>query len=462
MLTINNQYNKNDTIAAIATPPGRGGIGVLRISGALSAKVSKIFLKKIPKIKHATYLPFYNMKGNLLDQGIVLFFKKPYSLTGEDVLELQAHGAPITLNVLLQEIISIPNIRIANPGEFLERAFINGKIDLIQAEAISDLINARSVQASRSALFALKGDFSKKIHKLLYLIQKLRMNIEMTCDFSEENTHVIDIINMKKNLKKIFLKIKKIQNLSKYSNLLQEGIKIAIIGKPNAGKSSIFNALSGRKSAIVTKIPGTTRDVLHEYININGVSINISDTAGLRVTRDIIENIGIRRALKEVCISDHVLFIVDSSIDSSNDIYKLWPQYKEFALKLNKKIAVIRNKADLSKEPIGIIDNQDYPIITISVNDNSSIDILIKYLKNLKCLQLNEEGYFIAKQRHLYELKITKYHIFQGKKILRENTLELVAEELSAAQKALERILGINLNSNSFLNEIFSNFCIGK
>uniref|UniRef100_A0A1B0C1P6 Membrane protein insertase YidC n=1 Tax=Glossina palpalis gambiensis TaxID=67801 RepID=A0A1B0C1P6_9MUSC len=306
-----------DTIVNIATPPGKGGIGILRVSGNLSQHIAKIFLKQIPKIKYASYLPFYDIKGKLLDKGIALFFEKPSSLTGEDILELQAHGSPIILNILLQEISSIPNVRISNPGEFLERAFINGKIDLVQAESIADLINSCSIQAAKSALSNLKGEFSKKIYKILNVIKQLQ-----------------------------------IQHLSKYSSLLKEGAKVAIIGKPNSGKSSIFNALSGRNSAIVTKIPGTTRDILHENISINGIPVNISDTAGLRSTLDVVENIGIYRTLEEIKISNHILYVVDSNINKSSDIYQLWPKYKKFSLNLRNKITIIRNKADLSKEPI--------------------------------------------------------------------------------------------------------------
>ncbi|MDQ1237212.1 MAG: tRNA uridine-5-carboxymethylaminomethyl(34) synthesis GTPase MnmE [Wigglesworthia glossinidia] len=462
-LNINEKYlYHQDTIVNIATPPGKGGIGILRVSGNLSQHIAKIFLKQIPKIKYASYLPFYDIKGKLLDKGIALFFEKPSSLTGEDILELQAHGSPIILNILLQEISSIPNVRISNPGEFLERAFINGKIDLVQAESIADLINSCSIQAAKSALSNLKGEFSKKIYKILNVIKQLRMNIEITFDFSEEEIHAIDLIHIKTNLKKILLKIKEIQHLSKYSSLLKEGAKVAIIGKPNSGKSSIFNALSGRNSAIVTKIPGTTRDILHENISINGIPVNISDTAGLRSTLDVVENIGIYRTLEEIKISNHILYVVDSNINKSSDIYQLWPKYKKFSLNLRNKITIIRNKADLSKEPIGIIKNKNYAIITISAINNKGIDILIQHLKNLNCLQLNEEGFFIAKQRHLDEIKIAKSHILYAKKILLQNSLELVAEELYAAQKAFEKILGININSNDFLNEIFSNFCIGK
>ncbi|BAC24158.1 thdF [Wigglesworthia glossinidia endosymbiont of Glossina brevipalpis] len=451
---------KKDSIVAIATPPGKGGIGIIRVSGNLSVKIAKIFLKRLPKEKQAEYIPFYSKNGNTLDQGIALFFKSPKSLTGEDVLEFQAHGSPVALNFLLQEILSIKGMRLAKPGEFLERAFINGKIDLIQAEAISDLINSCSIQAAKSALISIRGYFSKKINNLILSIKKLRMKIEVDIDFSEENFNKISIECIKHDLEKIILNINKIQCSFNRGAILKEGSKIVIIGKPNSGKSSIFNILSGNNNAIVTSIEGTTRDILHEHIYLDNIPLHIYDTAGLRKTDDKIEKIGILRALKEIKTSDHILLIVDSNIDKSNDINLIWPKFNS---NIKNKITIIRNKIDLSKEIPEIKIFKKNNIISLSAYTGEGVDILIKYLKDLNCLLLNEEGCILARTRHILEIKKAKNNILNAKKLLNKyNLSDFVSEELRIAQSCLEKILGINNNSNDFLNEIFSNFCIGK
>lgn len=306
--------NTNDTIAAIATPRGYGGIGIIRISGQLVTKIAYLILGKIPKQRQAEYLPFRNKDGLILDQGIALFFSSPDSFTGEDILELQGHGGPVILDLLLQQIISLSGFRIARPGEFLERAFLNNKLDLTQAEAIADLIDASSIQAARAAVNSLQGVFSGRIYELVELLTSLRVDIESNIDFSDEKIGVFSNVKIKTRIINLITKIENIQNDAHYGSLLREGVKIVIAGKPNAGKSSLLNALVGNEVAIVTPIAGTTRDVLREHICfLDGMPLHITDTAGLGTSVDEVEKIGIERAWLEIKQADHVLLIIDGS-----------------------------------------------------------------------------------------------------------------------------------------------------
>nr|MBP8173637.1 tRNA uridine-5-carboxymethylaminomethyl(34) synthesis GTPase MnmE [Aeromonadaceae bacterium] len=304
---------QNDTIVAQATAPGRGGVGILRVSGPDCEAVAMAVLGKVPRLRYAEYLPFLDEQGQVLDQGIALLFKGPNSFTGEDVLELQGHGGPVVLDMLLRRILLLPGIRTARPGEFSERAFLNDKLDLAQAEAIADLIEATSEQAARSALHSLQGDFSRRINELVEALIRLRIYVEAAIDFPEEEIDFLSDGKVAGDLYAVIERLAQVQQEARQGALLREGMKVVIAGRPNAGKSSLLNALAGRESAIVTEIAGTTRDVLREHIHIDGMPLHIIDTAGLRHTEDAVEKIGIERAWAEIAQADRVLFLVDGT-----------------------------------------------------------------------------------------------------------------------------------------------------
>lgn len=450
-----------DTIAAQATAPGRGGVGIIRISGDQAAVVANALLGKIPPIRTAEYLPFYDSNGQVLDQGIALFFKAPHSFTGEDVLELQGHGGQVVLDMLLQHIIKLPNIRLARPGEFSERAFLNDKLDLAQAEAIADLIDASSEQAARSAMRSLQGEFSEHIQQLVEQVIQLRMYVEAAIDFPEEEIDFLADDNITRDLHHIIEQLDKIKKQAKQGSLLREGMRVVIAGKPNAGKSSLLNALAGREAAIVTEVAGTTRDVLQEHIHIDGMPLHIIDTAGLRNSPDKVEQIGIARAWQEIAKADRVLFILDSTETGENDPHQIWP---EFMAKLPAKIelTLVRNKADLSGEVIGQTQSNGYTVVSLSAQKKQGIDTLAKHLAASMGFQAATEGQFIARRRHLEAIEQAANHLQIGKQQLENHMAgELLAEELRLTQLQLNHITG-EFSSDDLLGKIFSSFCIGK
>ena len=326
-MTASGLSSQQDTIVAQATAPGRGGVGIIRISGNLASSVAQIILGKLPETRKAEYLPFSDTNNNLVDQGIALFFKAPNSFTGEDVLELQGHGGQVVLDMLLNAILKIPRLRIARPGEFSERAFLNDKLDLAQAEAIADLIDASSEQAAKGALRSLQGAFSKHIHTLVEQVIHLRMYVEAAIDFPDEEIDFLSDGKIQKDLEIIIKSFETLRQQTKQGALLREGMRVVIAGKPNAGKSSLLNALAGRDAAIVTDIAGTTRDVLKEHIHLDGMPLHIIDTAGLRDSPDKVEKIGIERAWKEIKQADRVLFMLDSTESIETHPEKIWPDF---------------------------------------------------------------------------------------------------------------------------------------
>ncbi|WMC18889.1 MAG: tRNA uridine-5-carboxymethylaminomethyl(34) synthesis GTPase MnmE [Enterobacteriaceae bacterium PSpicST2] len=449
-----------DTIIAQATPIGRGGIGIIRISGLNTKKITYSILKKIPKPRYASYLPFYDYNNNILDKGIAIWFPKPNSFTGEDVLELHGHGGPIIINLLIENILKKNKIRIAHPGEFLERAFLNNKIDLIQAEAISDLINSNSILSTKLAIYSLKGQFSIKINNIIKLINNLRVKLEAQINFFENNINILKKNKIKKILNIIINNINNILNKSKINYNICEGIKIIIIGLPNVGKSSLINILSGEKVSIVNKLIGTTRDILKKNIQINNIQLNIIDTTGLRKTKNEIEKIGIKKTINEIKKSNHLLFLINSKkkknfLNLKYDFIKKIPN--------NLLITVIRNKIDLTKELPGIFLLKNYTLICLSLLNLNGINLLKDYIKNKICLNNNFiEGVFSSRLRHLELLKKTKYYLIKSKKKLKYTFYEeLLAENLKLANNELNKIIGIKKTKN-IINEIFSTFCIGK
>ncbi|QJC30161.1 tRNA uridine-5-carboxymethylaminomethyl(34) synthesis GTPase MnmE [Enterobacteriaceae endosymbiont of Plateumaris sericea] len=448
------------TIVARATPLGIGSIGIIRISGKYSRDVIKNILhKSYMKPRYAYYLPFF-YKKNIIDKGIALWFPKPNSFTGEDVFELQCHGGPIVLDLLINHIITIPGIRIAKPGEFTERAFLNKKIDLTQAEAISDLISANSKAAVFSAMNLLNGKFSLLLNKLQITIINLRTNIESFVEFEENKIKFFkkDILIQLEKL------LNNLSNIIKYVNNginLREGIKIILIGPPNSGKSSLMNLLSEREVSIITDIPGTTRDILYEKIYINSVPIQIIDTAGIRKTNNQIENIGIKKTINEINKTNYLFLIVNDNI-TNNNLSKIINNY---LIHFKKKIPIIiiRNKIDLTCNNPEIITKDKFVTIKLSVKTKEGIPILIDYIKKNITYTHNTEDIFTARERHIDILKSVFKYIKEGQLIFSSvnSPIELLSENLRLAQMELDNITG-KFTSKDLLESIFSKFCIGK
>lgn len=450
-----------ETIVAQATPIGRGGVGILRVSGPLATEVAKAVTGKELKPRFANYLPFKDEDGTTLDQGIALFFQSPNSFTGEDVLELQGHGGQVVMDLLLKRILRVNGVRLARPGEFSEQAFLNDKLDLAQAEAIADLIDASSEQAARSALKSLQGEFSDKINRLVDSVIYLRTYVEAAIDFPDEEIDFLADGKIESHLNDIIAQLDGVLSEAKQGSILREGMKVVIAGRPNAGKSSLLNALAGREAAIVTDIAGTTRDVLREHIHIDGMPLHIIDTAGLRDATDEVERIGISRAWNEIEQADRVLLLLDSSDPDSRRSDKV---QSEFLAKLPPHIPVtiIRNKTDLSGESEGLTQEDGFTVIRLSAQTRQGMDLLRGYLKRSMGYQTGTEGGFLARRRHLEALEKAAYHLRQGHVQLTEfRAGELLAEELRMVQSHLGEITG-QFTSDDLLSNIFSSFCIGK
>ena len=449
-----------DTIAAIATATGRGGVGIVRVSGPKAKQVAESLISINLKPRHAHYCDFSTASGEVLDQGIALFFPGPNSFTGEDVLELQGHGGPVILDLLLREITRM-GVRLARPGEFSERAFLNDKLDLAQAEAIADLIDATSEQAARNALHSLQGAFSKRIHELVEALIHLRIYVEASIDFPEEEIDFLSDGKVSGDLDEIVHKLDQVFKEARQGALVRDGMRVVIAGRPNAGKSSLLNALSGRESAIVTSIEGTTRDVLREHIHIDGMPLHIIDTAGLRESPDEVEQIGIQRAWQEIQQADRVLLLVDSRQTSDTNPLQVWP---EFIAQLENpaKVTLIRNKIDLTDEIAGLFENENSTYISISAANSLGIDALKQHLKSIMGFSETGESGFTARRRHLDALERAQSFLSSGKTLLQGYAAgELLAEDLRQAQNALGEITG-EFTPDDLLGRIFSSFCIGK
>jgi len=450
------QKNYTDTIAALATATGKAGVGIIRVSGNLSHTIAEKISHTKPKPRYAHYLPFYDQNNVIIDYGILIFFPSPNSFTGEDIVEFQGHGGPVILSILLKEIVKL-GARQATPGEFSERAFINDKIDLSQAEAIADLIDSSSEQAARSALKSLSGDFSQKINNLTERLIQLRIYVEAAIDFPQEEIDFLSDGKIEADTQLILYDLNQIEQSASQGCILREGMTVAITGQPNVGKSSLLNKLAGEDLAIVTDIAGTTRDILKQEINIDGMPLHIIDTAGLRESDCEVEQIGIKKAREIVDQADKILLIIDyeKGIDSSDqDIIN---NFKD-----KNNIAIIYNKIDKHNKIAQIKKNSEFTEIYISVKQNIGLDILKKYLKDYMGYNDIGEGVFSARRRHLDAIKKATQSVTQGLEQLQLfKAGELLAEELLVAQEALNEITG-EFGSDDLLGKIFSGFCIGK
>ncbi len=436
-------YEK-DTIAARATAPGRGGIGVIRISGPDVPEIAKAIAGRLPEPRYATYTPFKDEDGNTIDEGILLYFRGPDSFTGEDVLELQGHGGPVVLDMLLKRVVSL-GVRNARPGEFSQRAFLNDKLDLTQAEAIADLIESSTEAAARGAIRSLQGEFSSRVNELLAGVIELRVYVEAAIDFPEEEIDFISDENVKGRLEEIQITMASILEQSREGALLTEGASIVLTGKPNAGKSSLMNLLTGRETSIVTDIPGTTRDVIGEVLQLDGVPLRLVDTAGIRESSDVIEAEGVKRARAAQNEADLVLHLVDITRDEAPEVS-------------DPREIVILNKIDLLE------DASDLPkgIPGISARTGEGLDELKTCLKQKLGFADVEGGGFTARSRHLNALRAAEKALSAGQQMLVDQQAgELLAEELRTCQRHLSEITGV-FTADDLLGEIFSSFCIGK
>ncbi|MEQ8408745.1 MAG: tRNA uridine-5-carboxymethylaminomethyl(34) synthesis GTPase MnmE [Gammaproteobacteria bacterium] len=460
----------NDTICAIATPPGRSGVGIIRISGDGVAAVASAIIGKLPEPRFAHYSNFRDADGSIIDQGLALFFPGPNSFTGEDVLELQGHGGAQVLTALLNRVQSL-GPRLARAGEFSERAFLNNKIDLLQAEAIADLIDASSEQARRSAMRTLQGEFSRQIHSLVAAITAIRVNVEAAIDFSDEDIDVMSDTGVGTAIQDSLAALQTIFERAEQGALLKEGINVVIAGQPNAGKSSLLNTLSGQDSAIVTEIAGTTRDLLRQEINLNGLPIHVTDTAGLRDSDDPVEQEGVRRARAAMTQADQILLVVDSN-QTENwaeqlSVLALDELSDENAKSVLRRTTLIANKIDLRPGVEPHMQSTDYQGVTLSVIHLSAqqqlgIELLISRLQDLVGFTANEEGVFVARKRHLDALASAHNYLNTAAGgVSNHAPLELIAEDLRLTQRELGQITG-EVSSDDLLGEIFSNFCVGK
>ena len=455
-----------DTIAAVATAPGQGGIGIVRLSGPGAHQIARTICGSALPPRYARYSEFRDAAGELIDTGIALYFPSPASFTGEDVVELQGHGGPAVLELLLGVCCHL-GARLAEPGEFSRRAFLNDKIDLTQAEAIADLIAATTEAGVRSANRSLQGEFSRRIDALIERVVTLRVYVEASIDFPEEDIDFIEQGQVVDRLKTIGEQLDDIVREAKQGRILRDGMKLVIAGRPNAGKSSLLNALSGEDSAIVTPIEGTTRDVLREHIQIDGMPLHIVDTAGLRESSDLIEQEGIQRAWKEMATADHVLLVVDdSSLEDRNaSVASLWPELRE-RISAEIPVTVIHNKCDLTgKSPAVeryVDDNLASAVITLSARTGAGMELLRQHLKSAMGYREQSGHGFMARYRHIDALERARASLMEGLAQLQSHGAgELLAEDLRRCHDQLGEITGA-VSPDALLGKIFSSFCIGK
>ncbi len=444
---------RSDNIAAIATAPGRGGIGVVRISGQGLAKMASVLTGRELVPRFATYTPFLAADGSTLDQGIALYFPSPHSYTGEEVFEFQGHGGSAVLQSVLQRCLAL-GARLAQPGEFTQRAFLNDKMDLAQAESVADLIDATTEQAARSAMRSLQGEFSAAINSAVVLLIDLRMLVEATLDFPEEDIEAIDRQLCAGKLAALLGEVTRIEGLAKLGSILREGAQVVLVGAPNAGKSSLLNRLAGEEVALVSEVPGTTRDAIRQALQVKGVPLHLIDTAGLRETTDVVEQMGIARTQLALTRADVVLVLLDEAQQ------RVEHEDRAILEQLPAKVPrlYLHNKIDLSAHSAGFEMRNGECHLYLSAKTGVGVEILQdKLLETIGWHQ--ETGVFMARARHLEALSQAKYHLVEAQR--RFEQPELFAEELRQAQSALNSITG-EFSADDLLGEIFSRFCIGK
>jgi len=443
----------NDAIAAIATPPGRGGIGVVRVSGPALEPTLHALAGRDVRPRQATRADFLDSTGAVIDQGLILYFRAPHSYTGEDVIELQGHGGPVVLNLLLQRCLEL-GARLAEPGEFTKRAFLNDKIDLAQAEGVADLIDAATAQAARCAMRSLQGDFSRLIEALVDALTELRIFVEATLDFPDEEVEFLESGKVRARLAAIRAQLAAIIAASQQGQLLRDGIHIVLTGQPNVGKSSLLNALAGTERAIVTEIPGTTRDLIRETINLRGVPLHVIDTAGLREPRDPVEKIGIERTWQAVAAADLVLWV--------SDLTRPETCVPDPALGVRTTAGVpqlhVLNKVDLAGLEPSVRTMGGMVEVALSAKSGAGLDLLKTAVLTAAGWDVANEGAFMARERHLQALQLAQEHVTRA---AGQSQVEFLAEELKLAQRALGSITG-EVTADDLLGKIFSHFCIGK
>ena len=444
---------QQDTIAAIATPPGNGGVGIIRLSGGRAKAIAELLVKKELQARYAHYASFYDFEGGIIDFGLVIYFPNPASFTGEDVVEIQGHGGAVILDMLLRHVLSL-GCRLANPGEFSERAFLNGKLDLAQAEAIADLIESSTEQSARSAQKSMQGIFSEKINAFVEELIELRIYVEAAIDFVDEEIDFLSDGIVESRVLRLLTAIQGILATAQQGRLLRDGMTVVLAGKPNAGKSSLLNALAGHDAAIVTDIAGTTRDVLKERIQIEGMPLHIIDTAGLRESDNAVEQEGVRRAHIEIQKADKILLLIDASDPESDSILKTLP--------VHISVTKVYNKIDLLNIEPEIIENEQGTQIYLSIKKERGMALLKQHLKQSVGFDSATDNVFMARRRHIEALNSGLGFVQSALSQLQNNQAgELVAEDLRQAQNDLAEITG-EFSSDDLLGKIFSSFCIGK
>src|SRR6185312_13245720 len=448
---------RTDTIVAAATPPGRGGVGIVRVSGPKAPEIAAVMLGDLPAPRHASLARFLDSRKQAIDVGVALFFPAPHSYTGEHVLELHGHGGPVVVEAVIARVLEL-GARRAQPGEFTQRAFLNDKVDLAQAESIADLIDAGSREAARAAMRSLQGEFSAMVQGLTEALVELRTYVEAAIAFPEEEIDFLAERQVEDRLLAVRDHLDAVELSARQGRLLREGMTVVIAGRPNAGKSSLLNRLAGYDAAIVTATPGTTRDVLRERIDIDGMPLHVLDTAGLRESPDEVELEGVRRAQVEIARADRVLFVIDAVADPDARAY----QDERPRLPANVPVTLVFNKCDLAPG-IPVADTiSGPPRIILSALSGTGLDVLRMHLKLSMGFQTSESGTVSARQRHLDSLARARAHVDAAERQLRERRAgELVAEELRAAQQDLNEITG-EFTPDDLLGRIFSSFCIGK
>ena len=437
-----------DTIVAAATPPGTGGVGIVRVSGASVERIARRVLGSLPEPRTATHRAFRDAAGERIDTGLALYFPAPASFTGESVLELHGHGGPVVVAMVVDAVVDM-GARLAEPGEFSKRAFLNGKLDLVQAEAIADLIGSGTTQAARAALRSLSGAFSRSVEALAEQLVRLRMHVEAAIDFPEEEIDFLSDEALHQRLEQCAAAFDTLRREARQGRVLRDGFQIVIVGKPNAGKSSLLNLLSGQEAAIVTEVAGTTRDVLREQIDIDGLAVELIDTAGIRSDPDRVEAEGIRRAREALASADAVLWIQDAT-DAEPALPEDVPD--------ETPVTIVHNKIDLSGDEPGLRDGD----VWLSAATGDGIEALRQRIRALAGYENRGEGAFTARRRHIVALRRAAAHFDEGRRALGEARAgELLAEELRLAHEALGEITGA-VSADDLLGKIFTEFCIGK